>query len=112
MQNEIVCMGLMIKQIIPNFNTYEGAQMIANRGQMMILKTTERTAPVYTGEFIEALYTGELKRSKRIYRCQQCHECITVGVQGVFTTIEYLKDSGCPCCGHRSFDLVEKRKLL
>lgn len=111
MQREFVRMGLMAKEVIPHFNEYEGAEMIGNRSQMIILKTTELTSPDITSSFEDALYTGEVKRTRRTYRCKQCDELVLVGIQGVFTTIEELKNQGCPGCGYDTFDLIEKKTI-
>lgn len=56
-------MGLTVGATLPRFYEYVGAEMIANRSQMFVLKTTEQTAPEYTGSFRDALYTGEVKRT-------------------------------------------------
>lgn len=109
MQREFVRMGLTVKEVIPHFNKYEGAEMIGNRSQMIILKTTEQTAPDITDSFKDALYTGEVKRTLRTYRCKQCNEHVFVGFQSQFPTIEELKNQGCPCCNNDTFDLFEKK---
>ena len=44
MQKYFVHMGLMISEILNSFNIYDGAQIIGNTGQMIILKTTKKTA--------------------------------------------------------------------
>ncbi len=111
MQRELVRMGLMVKEIIPHFNEYEGAEMIGNRGQMIILKTTEQTTPDIIAAFEDALYTGEVKRTQRTYRCKQCGAKVLVGVQGELATIEELKNRGCAVCKHDLFDLIEKRSV-
>lgn len=112
MQREFIRMGLMVSEVIPQFNEYEGAEMIGNRGQMIILKTTDKTAPLLTGEFRDALYTGEVKRTLRTYRCKKCAQEITVGFQAAFATIEVLKNKGCPLCRHDSFDLAQKKSVM
>lgn len=109
MQRQLVRMGLMVSEVIPNFNEYEGAEMIGNRGQMMLLKTTEETVAEITDVFTDPLYTGEVKRTLRTYRCKTCEQAILVGAQGDFSTIEELKSRGCPVCSHTLFDLIEKR---
>jgi N4-bis(aminopropyl)spermidine synthase len=111
MQRELVRMGLTVKEIIPHFNKYEAAEMIGNRSQMIILKTTEQTAPDITGSFEDALYTGEVKRTLRTYRCKQCREHVIVGFQGEFPTVEELKNQGCPACYNDTFDLLEKKSV-
>ncbi|MGF9912165.1 bis-aminopropyl spermidine synthase family protein [Paenibacillus ehimensis] len=111
MQREFVRMGLMVSATFPRFNEYEGAEMIANRSQMIVLKTTEQTRPEFAGVFEDALYTGEVKRTLRIYRCQLCGEAVYVGFQGDVPTIEQLKNQGCPRCKNDTFQLIEKKSV-
>ncbi|MED4752695.1 bis-aminopropyl spermidine synthase family protein [Brevibacillus choshinensis] len=108
MQREFIRMGLTTGMTIPSFNEYEGAEMIANRSQMIILKTTDQTTPECTDVFVDALYTGEVKRTLRIYRCKQCGKKVEVGVQGDVSTIEQLKNQGCLCCKNDTFDMLER----
>ena len=110
MQQELVRMGMMMKEITPHFNDYEGAQMIGNRGQMIVLKTTEHTTPGHTDRYEGALYTGEVNRTQRIYRCRQCREAVLVGQDGDFDTIEQLKRRGCSSCGSSTFELIERKQ--
>ncbi len=62
-----VCeMGLSVNKIMPRFNHYEGASILGNIGQMMILNTTSSTLQTIEGsESYEGdLYTRELKIRK------------------------------------------------
>ncbi|GIP35043.1 bis-aminopropyl spermidine synthase family protein [Paenibacillus sp. J2TS4] len=111
MQREFIRMGLTAGETIPSFNEYEGAEMIGNRGQMIILKTTEQTRPDITTLFEDALYTGEVKRTLRTYSCKECGESVIVGFQGTYATIEDLKNEGCPRCRHDTFDLKHKKTV-
>ncbi|UFJ40467.1 bis-aminopropyl spermidine synthase family protein [Brevibacillus humidisoli] len=111
MQRSLVQMGLMVSEIIPQFNQYEGAEMIGNRGQMIILKTTEETSPHVIADYDDALYTGELKRTMRTYQCKQCGISIFVGAQGMYATIEELKRQGCPACPNNTFLLLGTEML-
>lgn len=111
MQREFVRMGLTVSANFPHFNDYEGAEMIANRSQMFILRTTEQTKPEYAMKFTDALYTGEVKQTLRTYRCKQCLRDVHVGVHGEFATIEQLKNEGCAGCGHDTFDLIAKKRI-
>ncbi|WP_232697084.1 bis-aminopropyl spermidine synthase family protein [Brevibacillus daliensis] len=110
MHREFVEMGLMVREIISNFNEYEGAQMIGNRGQMIVLTTTEHTTPKISNSFKDPFYTGEIKRTLRTYRCKKCNESILVGIEGRFTTIEELKNQRCPRCRNNKFELVLKSR--
>ncbi|GAA3411498.1 bis-aminopropyl spermidine synthase family protein [Paenibacillus hodogayensis] len=111
MQREFVRMGLTVCANFPRFNEYEGAEMIANRSQMFILRTTDQTEPEHQGVFTDALYTGEVRQTLRTYQCKQCSKPVYVGIQGDLATIEQLKNQGCPACGHDTFDMVEKKSV-
>jgi len=111
MQREFVRMGLTVSANFPQFNAYEGAEMIANRSQMFILRTTDQTKPEYSEKFTDALYTGEVKQTLRTYRCKQCSREVYVGIHGEFATIEQLKNEGCTGCGHDTFDMVAKKQV-
>jgi predicted methyltransferase len=107
----ITGMGLFVRELIPGFNEYEGAEMFANTSSLMRLSATEETRPAVTGAFEGGIYTGELTPSLRIYRCR-CGERIKVGTGEKFSTIEELKSSGCPRCGRgEGFRLVKKTRL-
>lgn len=109
MQREFIRMGLTVSANYPRFNSYEGAEMIANQSQMIILRTTDQTVPIYQDHFTEALYTGEVKQTLRTYRCKQCSKEMYVGKLGELATIEQLKKEGCANCGNDTFDLVAKQ---
>ncbi|MFE0556431.1 bis-aminopropyl spermidine synthase family protein [Paenibacillus sp. NPDC058910] len=111
MQREFVRMGLSAKQVLLHFNQYIGAQMIGNSGQMIVLTTTEFTAPRVTDSFEDELYTGEVRRTVRTYRCIQCQGELQVGVQGDFSTIEDLKKQGCPVCVNHTFTWLAKKTI-
>lgn len=111
MQREFVRMGLTVNANFPQFNAYEGAEMIANRSQMFILRTTDQTKPEYTEKFTDALYTGEVKQTLRTYRCKQCSKDVIVGINEEFAAIEQLKNEGCVGCGHDTFELVAKQRV-
>jgi hypothetical protein len=110
-QQELIHMSLSIKEIIVNFNEYEGAQIIGNKGQMILLKTTDSTKPNITDPFEGALYTGEIRQTVRTYQCRSCNKSILVGIQGDFPTIEALKNQRCPDCNQNNFYLIKKQRL-
>ncbi|MEF3306372.1 bis-aminopropyl spermidine synthase family protein [Paenibacillus sp. GYB003] len=111
MQRDFVRMGLTVSANFPQFNAYEGAEMIANRSQMFILRTTDQTRPEYPGNFTDALYTGEVKQTLRTYRCKRCSGDVEVGITGTVATIEQLKNEGCDRCGHDTFEMVGKKTI-
>jgi predicted methyltransferase len=107
----ITGMGLFVRELIPRFNLYEGAEMFGNMTFMARLATTEEISPVFTGVFEGKMYTGEVRPTRRIYRCR-CGEKIKVGAGTAYQTIEELKSSGCPRCGSRGgFRLQSRRRL-
>ncbi|HEY4552254.1 MAG TPA: bis-aminopropyl spermidine synthase family protein [Bacillaceae bacterium] len=106
---ELLKMGLSVKEVTLHFNEYEGAQIIGSKGQMLILQTTDSTLPAYIDHYGGALYTGEMNRKQRKYRCKKCRHVVRVGIKMEFPTIEKLKKSGCPKCRYDRFDLVEKK---
>jgi predicted methyltransferase len=107
----ITSMGLFVRELIPRFNLYEGAEMFGNTTFMARLATTEETRPAVTGVFKGKIYTGDVRPTRRIYRCR-CGERIRVGVGGAFETIEALKSSGCPRCGRKEGFRLRRRVRL
>ncbi|MCW4052790.1 MAG: GNAT family N-acetyltransferase [Candidatus Bathyarchaeota archaeon] len=104
-------MGLAIVEQIPNFNTYEGAEIFANTTFLARVQTTGKTRPLITSTYSEKIYTGEITQTRRKYRCY-CGEEIDVGALESFHTIQELKLRGCPKCGKaKGFNLVERQKL-
>lgn len=108
MQKYFLSMGLMISEVIARFNAYEGAGVIGNTGQMIILKTTNVTKSLIQTSYKGPLYTGELKTTIRFYRCTKCGEVIKVGVTEKFNTIEKLKSKGCYKCNNQAFKLMKR----
>ena len=109
-QNALGTMGLAFAEMLPAFNSYEGAEMLANSSQMLVLRTTHKTSPALTQAHRGPLYTGELRRTRRVYRCQACSRDWPVGSAEAFTTIEELKRQGCPSCHGLDFELKERKK--
>jgi predicted methyltransferase len=104
-------MGLVIKEIIPRFNRYEGAEMFANTTFLARLETTDGTRPSITGRFEGKMYTGEISPTVRTYKCR-CGKEFEVGTSKSFRTVELLKSNGCPACGRKKgFILIRKEKL-
>ena len=110
MQKCFVDMGLMVSEILTAFNNYDGAEIIGNMGQMIILKTTSSSKSLIENCYQEPIYTGELKVTVRLYKCKECGEIMKVGFSEKFNTIEELKEKGCYKCNNRIFQLIEKRK--
>ncbi len=110
MQKYFVDMGLMVSEILTAFNDYDGAEIIGNIGQMIILKTTTSSKSLIENCYQEPIYTGELKVTVRFYKCKECGEIMKVGFSERFNTIEELKEKGCNKCNNKVFQLIEKRK--
>lgn len=110
MQKYFVDMGLMVSEILTAFNNYDGAEIIGNIGQMIILKTTTSSKSLIENCYQEPIYTGELKVTVRFYKCKECGEIMKVGFSEKFNTIEELKEKGCYKCNNKVFQLIEKRK--
>ncbi len=101
-------MGLYVRELIPRFNVYEGAEILANTTFMAKLTVTEVASPTVTGVFRGALYTGEVRPTVRTYRCR-CSEEVRVGSGEAYATVEDLKVRGCPACGSRKGFRLRKR---
>ena len=104
-------MGVFVRELIPRFNEYVGAEMFANITSMMRLSTTDEAKPAVKGVFEGALYTGEVSPTFRVYRCR-CGAEVRVGAGEAYATVEGLKEGGCPSCGaHEGFSLRRRVKL-
>ena len=101
-------MGLFIRELIPRFNRYEGAEMFANTTFLAKLETTETTHPSIIGPFQGKIYTGEVSPTIRTYKCK-CGYTVDVGMGKKFRTIEDLKAHGCPRCGRKKGFRITKK---
>jgi predicted methyltransferase len=110
-QRAIAGMGLVIEQVIPNFNSYVGAGVLAGVSDMYMLSATAQSKPLVEDEYAGPLYTGQVRPTLRMYACTSCGTQIAVGGEagGQFATIEELKARGCPACGEHSFKLLSKK---
>ncbi len=108
-QEELTNLGLSATEIIPNFNEYEGAQILGGSGQLITLSTTNKTTSLHTDKFEVPLYTGEIKQTLRKYICKRCSRIYHVGLEQNFTTIEQLKEEGCSACQHNTFNLIKRQ---
>jgi hypothetical protein len=99
--------------MVPNFNEYVGAGVLAGVSDLYVLSATPNTEPLITGEFDQALYTGQVRPTLRTYACTSCGAQYEVGGEagGQFATIEALKEQGCPACGNTSFRLISRRTM-
>jgi len=112
-QRAIAEMGLVIERLVPNFNEYVGAGVLAGVSDLYVLSANAQSAPLVTGEYTGPIYTGQLRPMLRTYACTVCGTEVTVGGEagGRFATIEALKEAGCPGCGSHRFRLVRRRHI-
>jgi DNA-directed RNA polymerase subunit RPC12/RpoP len=99
--------------MVPNFNEYVGAGVLAGVSDLYVLSATPNSEPLVTGEFDQPLYTGQVRPTIRTYVCMSCGTQYEVGGEagGQFATIEVLKEQGCPSCGSTSFRLISRRSM-
>lgn len=97
-QRAILEAGLLISQVIPDFDQYSTGSR-----DLYVLGMTEDSMPLVEGE-----YTEEISEERQMYACTQCGRQLTVGadVGGRFATLTDLEEAGCPTCGGRSFALI------
>lgn len=95
-------LGLAAYSIIPGFNRYAGAATLAGSSQFLHLRTTG-VRPEPLGAYEEPLYTGQVRPAQRWYRCLGCGRRFVVGPGGEASSIEALRETGCPWCGGRRF---------
>ena len=112
-QRAIAEMGLVIERLVPNFNEYVGAGVLAGVSDLYVLSASAQSAPLVTGEYTGPIYTGQLRPMLRTYVCTVCGTEVTVGGEagGRFATIEALKDVGCPACGSHTFRLIRRKHV-
>ena len=105
LQARLTELGLAVLRMRPPFNRYGGASILGSVGQLIELETTSRTASPLAGQrFDGAIYTGEIRPRLRRYRCKACAALVPVGADQAVTTIEALKEAGCPQCGAHTFE--------
>ncbi len=110
LQGLLAGMGLAVTEVIPGFNDYRGAGVLAGISQMIVATTAEGAHPLVVDTYRGPLYTGEVRPTVRRYRCLGCGTKLLVGQvpDAVATTIEQLKAAGCPRCGANHFTLEER----
>lgn len=111
MQRSFLTMKLVISTITLKFNTYEGAGIIGNTGQMIVLKTTDMTKPLIKNTHNGFLYTGEFMKTVRFYKCRECGKIAKIGNSEKIKNIESLKNTGCWKCNNKIFDLVQRKYI-
>src|SRR5436190_5105384 len=99
-QRLIADLGLTVRSLVPGFNSYTGAGILAGTSHLYHLRTTEGTRPAITGAHAGPLYTAETRAAAtRPYRCGGCGAVHQVGPGARWSAIAQLKAAGCPDCG-------------
>ncbi len=105
-QRLIASLGLVIRSLAPNFNSYVGAGILAGSSHLYHLRTTEQTTPRIEGEYAGPLYTADARVAQdRPYRCARCGAAYLVGRSAAagWAQIAQLRAAGCPACGGTRF---------
>jgi predicted methyltransferase len=103
-QRLIADLGLVVKSLIPNFNSYLGAGILGGSSHLYHLRSTEGTAPLNDGDYAGPLYTADTRAEQtRPYRCAGCGAVHVVGAKADWAGIAELKAAGCRSCGGTIF---------
>jgi predicted methyltransferase len=103
-QQLIAGLGLTIRALLPGFNAYAGAGILAGLSHLYHLRTTAASRPLITGGFSGLLYTAGTRAARtRPYRCAGCAAEHEVGPGAAWPHIAALKAAGCPGCGGTVF---------
>jgi N4-bis(aminopropyl)spermidine synthase len=98
-QRLIADLGLAVRSLVPGFNAYTGAGILAGISHLYHLRTTAQTRPAITGPHTGPLYTADARAAAtRPYRCTGCGSVHQVGPGARWSTIAQLKAAGCPDC--------------
>jgi N4-bis(aminopropyl)spermidine synthase len=110
-QRLIADLGLVVRSVTPNFNTYVGAGILAGTSHLYHLRTSE-AAPLVDGPYAGPLYTADTRTEQnRPYRCAACasvHQ-VGTGAGARWTRISELQAAGCPDCGSTTFRPMPRR---
>jgi hypothetical protein len=116
-QHMIADLGLVMRSLTPNFNSYLGAGILAGTSHLYHLRSTEQTAPLIEDEYTGPLYTADTRQEQnRPYRCAGCGSVYvtgraeTAGQQPAWATIGDLQSAGCPTCGGVTFRPMPRRQ--
>ena len=99
-QRLIADLGLAMRSLVPGFNSYTGAGILAGTSHLYHLRTTAQARPAITGPHAGPLYTADARAAvTRPYRCAGCGAAHQVGPGARWSTVARLKEAGCPDCG-------------
>jgi predicted methyltransferase len=103
-QAGIARLGLAVRSLTPNFNSYLGAGVLGGTSHLYHLRSTAAARPLITGVHDGALYTADSRAAVlRPYRCANCAAVHEVGPGGRWPRIAALQAEGCPECGGTVF---------
>lgn len=103
-QRAIAEMGLAVRSLLPGFNTYLGAGILAGTSNQYHLRSTAAARPLVPGEYPGPIYTAAGRAAPtRPYRCAQCKAVHEVGPGARWPRIAALQQQGCPSCGGTTF---------
>jgi len=116
-QRVIVGLGLVIRSVTQNFNSYVGAGILAGTSHLYHLRTGEQAAPLVAGDYAGPLYTADTRAEQsRPYRCADCGAVHLVGRFAAgqsdlprWARIADLRSVGCPDCGGVTFRPMPRR---
>lgn len=99
-QRDLAARGLLLEDVIRDFNTYQGNSLYAHKSDLYVYSTgpvTDAGEPV-----VEQLYTADCNPKTKDYLCNTCGKVLPTG-PGRPHTIDGLKHDGCPFCGGKHF---------
>jgi predicted methyltransferase len=106
----ITQLGLVIRSLTPNFNSYLGAGILAGTSHLYHLRSAGAATPLVGGEYAGPLYTADTRTERaRPYRCAGCGAVYLVGradpdqPRPGWAKIAGLQAAGCPACGGSTF---------
>ncbi|HXZ73642.1 MAG TPA: bis-aminopropyl spermidine synthase family protein [Streptosporangiaceae bacterium] len=98
-QRLIADLGLTVRSLVPGFNSYTGAGVLAGVSHLYHLRTTAQARPAIAGPYTGPLYTADTRAAvTRPYRCAGCGAVHQVGPGTRWSTVARLKADGCPDC--------------
>ena len=110
-QRLIADLGLVVRSLTPNFNSYLGAGILGSTSHLYHLRSTAQTAPLAEGEYAGPLYTADTRTEQtRPYRCADCGAVHVVGAGAEWAGIAELKAAGCPACRGTTFRPMPRRQ--
>ena len=116
-QRLIADLGLVLRSLTPNFNSYLGAGILAGRSHLYHLRTAEQSAPLIEDAYAGPLYTADTRTEQnRPYRCAACGAVYLVGraqddgEPPAWSTIADLRAAGCPACAGTTFRPMPRRQ--